>query len=89
MHNSRVTNGNLNVIGKNIRYYRKLNKLSYQKLSDRLMLYGIDIHKQALYNIEIGKRTVVDYELCALAKCFNITPNELVSDYFNELDEKI
>ena len=73
MNNSRITNGKLNVIGDKIKYYRKLNNLSYQRLSDKLMLLGIDIHKQAIYNIEIGKRTVVDYELCSFAKCFNIT----------------
>ena len=41
------------------------------------MLMGIDVHKQAIYNIEIGIRTVVDYELCGFAKCFNISVNDL------------
>jgi len=86
MRNARITNGKLNVIGDKIRYYRELNNLSYQKLSDMLMLYGIDIHKQAIYNIEKGKRTIVDYEICAFAKCFKITVNDLTDEYFNELD---
>ena len=51
-----------------------------------LMLHGIDMHKQAIYNIEIGIRTVVDYELCAIAKCFNITVNDLVNDFFDSLE---
>ena len=59
MNNSRKINGNLNVVGPKIKYYREKNKMSYQKLSDQLMLLGIDIHKQAIYNIEVGKRTVV------------------------------
>ena len=63
MNNARIKEGKLNVVGEKIKYYRELNKLSYQKLSDKLMLLGIDIHKQAIYNIEIGIRTVVDYEL--------------------------
>lgn len=67
MRNTRHKDGDLNVVGKKIQYYRKLNNLSYQGLSDRLMLYGIDIHKQSIYNIEIGVRTVVDYELCGFA----------------------
>ena len=86
MRNARITDGKLNVIGDKIRYYRELNNLSYQKLSDMLMLYGIDIHKQAIYNIEKGKRTIVDYEICAFAKCFKITVNDLTDKYFNELD---
>ena len=85
MNNSRKVEGSLNIVGNKIRYYRELNNLSYQKLSDKLMLLGVDIHKQSIYNIENGKRTVVDYELCALAKCFNITVNDLIIDYFEEL----
>ena len=87
MRNSRNNSyiDGLNVVGTKIKYYRELNNLSYQKLSDKLMLYGIDIHKQAIYNIEIGIRTVVDYELCAFAKCFNITVNDLTNDFFKTL----
>ena len=85
MNNSRKVEGSLNIAGNKIRYYRELNNLSYQKLSDKLMLLGVDIHKQSIYNIENGKRTVVDYELCAFAKCFNITVNDLINDYFKEL----
>ena len=85
MRNTRHKDGDLNVVGKKIQYYRKLNNLSYQGLSDRLMLYGIDIHKQAIYNIEIGVRTVVDYELCGFAKCFNIKVNDLTDEYYSKL----
>ena len=85
MNNSRKVNGNLNVVGNKIKYYRESNNLSYQKLSDKLMLLGVDIHKQAIYNIEIGKRIVVDYELCAFAKCFGITVNDLTDEYYNNL----
>ena len=86
MNNTRKHDGPLNVVGSKIKYYRELNKISYQKLSDMLMLHGIDMHKQAIYNIEIGIRTVVDYELCAIAKCFNITVNDLVNDFFESLE---
>ena len=85
MNNARSKEGKLNVVGSKIKYYRELNNLSYQKLSDQLMLLGIDIHKQAIYNIEIGIRTVVDYELFGFAKCFNIKVNDLTDDYFNNL----
>lgn len=75
----------LNIVSAKIRYYRNLNKWSYQKLSDKLMILGIDIHKQALYRIEKGQRTVVDYELCGFAKCFKITLDELLNEYMKEL----
>lgn len=85
MRNSRNTPSELNVTGKIIRHYRLLNKLSYQKLSDKLMLLGIDVNKQAIYRIEIGKRTVTDYEICAFASCLNVKINDLLDGYINEL----
>ena len=47
--------------------------------------FGIDIHKQEIYKIETGKRTVVDYELCGFAKVFNIKLEDLVSEYYGKL----
>ena len=85
MNNARAKEGKLNVVGSKIKYYRELNNLSYQKLSDKLMLLGIDIHKQAIYHIEVGKRTIVDFELCAFAKCFGISVNDLTDEYFDKL----
>lgn len=41
--------------------------------------------KQAIYNIEVGKRTIVDFELCAFAKCFGISVNNLTDEYFDKL----
>lgn len=85
MKNTRNSNTKLNIVGDKIRYFREKNNLSYQKLSDKLMILGIDIHKQSIYRIEKGLRTVVDYELCGFAKCFNISIETLVSDYMNNL----
>ena len=55
--------GNLNVIGRLLKEYRMQKDLSYEKLSAKLELMGISIHKQSLYDIENNKRTVKDYEL--------------------------
>lgn len=86
MKNSRNSyNGKLNIVGDKIRFYRLKNKLSCQKLSDQLMLLGVDIHRQSIYKIEKFKRVVADYELCALAKCLKITINDLLKDYFEEM----
>lgn len=52
-------NGNMNVIGKSLRELKE--NLSYETLSAKLELIGISIHKQSLYDIEINKRTVKDY----------------------------
>ena len=87
MNNSRNTKIDKNIVSAKIKYYRTKNGWSYQKMSDKLMFIGIDIHKQSIYEIEKGLRTVVDYELCGFAKCFNITVNDLISDFFDTLDK--
>lgn len=50
--------GNMNVIGRLLKEYRMEKDLSYEKLSAKLELIGISIHKQSLYDIENNKRTV-------------------------------
>lgn len=75
----------LNVVKDKIRFYREKNNYSYQQLSDILMLHGIDIHKQEIYKIEKGIRTVVDYELCGFAKVFNVPLESLVSDFIKKI----
>lgn len=43
------------------------------------------MHILYIYNIEVGKRTIVDFELCAFAKCFGISVNDLTDEYFDKL----
>ena len=83
---SNMLNGNINVIGKKIQKYRKSKNLSKQALSNKLILLGIDISAKSIYHIEAGTRTVVDFEICALAKVLNISVEELLNDFYNSLD---
>lgn len=83
---SKELDGRLNTVGKNINLKRSELKLSRQKLSDKLMLLGIDISTQSIYDIEVGKRTVLDYELCALAKVLNTSADELLNSFKKKLD---
>ena len=73
-------NGNMNVIGRLLREYRIKRDLSYEKLSAKLELMGISIHKQSLYDIENNKRTVKDYELFGIAYILGIDVNDLLLD---------
>lgn len=61
-------NKKINVAGTNINYYRLPKEWYAQKLSDKLMIEGLDIHRQAIFSIEAGKRSVSDYELCIIAE---------------------
>lgn len=80
-------NGKLNTVGDNIKIIREKNKLSRQDLSNQLMILGIDISSQSIFDIETGTRTVIDYELCAIAKVLNITTDDLLKDFKNYLDD--
>ena len=73
-------NGNMNVIGRLLKEYRIKKDLSYEKLSAKLELMGISIHKQSLYDIENNKRTVKDYELFGIAYVLGIDINDLLAD---------
>lgn len=79
-------NGNLNVIGNNVRKYRENANLSLAKVSDKLQLMGIDIPKSSLQNIENGKRIVKEYEFYALCKVFHVSMEDMLQDFINELD---
>ncbi len=87
MNNTRKNNlPSANICGSKIQYYRTKNNLTYEQLSAQLHILGLQISFQSLYKIEVGLRTVVDYELCALAKIFKIPVTDLVSEYYDSLD---
>ena len=72
--------GNMNVVSRRLKEYRIKKCLSYEKLSAKLELMGISIHKQSLYDIENNKRTVKDYELFGIAHVLEIDVNDLLVD---------
>ena len=67
-------NGRLNTVGKNIEAIRKQQKKSRQDISDQLMILGIDL-------------SVIDYELCAIAKILGVTTDLLLEDFKDYLDK--
>ena len=79
----RKLNGNMNVIGTNLRHYRKVKHLSQARLTQELNLLGIHIYKNNIWLIEANKRTVKDYELCGFVKILYIT----FEDLFYKIDD--
>ena len=55
------------------------------KLSDELMLIGIDINYDSIYKIEKGRRIVKDFELSAIAKLLEVDETELLKDFKKKL----
>jgi transcriptional regulator with XRE-family HTH domain len=79
----RKLNGNMNVIGTNLRHYRKAKHLSQARLTQELNLLGIHIY---IWLIEANKRTVKDYELCGFVKILYITFEDLFYKIYDILD---
>lgn len=76
---------NLNVISKNMNEIRTNKNISLSKLSDKLMLMGIDISKQSLYRIEKNKRSVRDYELSGIALALEVSTDELLKNFVQSI----
>lgn len=82
----RRLNNNLNVIGDNLRKYRKSKHLSQADLARSLNLLGIQAHKNDICAIESNKRTVKDYELWGLAKILDLSFDDLFKDIEKKLE---
>lgn len=78
---NKAPDGKLNISGEKISELRMAlpGKVSQKKLADMLQLEGLTIDKNAIQQIESGKRFVIDVELKAIAKVFGVTVNELLT----------
>ena len=85
MKNSGKYNDNLNIIGTTLRKIRMEKGISFEKLSNQLLLLGINIPITSLHRIENNQRTVRDYELCALAKVLDISVLDLLNPFIESL----
>lgn len=88
MNNSGKYDDRLNIIGDVLRKKRIEKKMSFEKLSNNLLLLGVNIPVTSLHRIENNQRTVRDYEICALSKALKIDVLELLNPFLKEFDEK-
>lgn len=89
MKNSNKYENNLNIIGPILRQKRKELNISFEKLSNKLLLLGINIPVTCLYRIENNQRTVRDYELCALSIALNIDILDLLNPFLKNFNKEI
>lgn len=82
----RKLNNNLNVIGENLRNYRKEKHLFQANLTMELNLLGINLHKNDVYMIENNKRSVKDYEVWGFIKVLNISYDDLFAGIEDKLE---
>ena len=75
---ARIIDGkHMNLIGFNVKKYRKEKNMSQQMLSDQLELRGVYVCRGSVSRIEDRSRTVTDIELYAIAAVLEIGVNEL------------
>ena len=75
---NKTQDGKNNVSGERVAYWRKQQRLSQKKLSDKLQLLGLDVDKNAIQRIECGKRFVTDIDLVYLARALEVPLTELI-----------
>lgn len=82
MYKNRNKDGRLNICGIRIKKLRQslCPTVSQRMLADKLQLLGLDLDKNAIQRIESGQRFVTDIELAVLAKVFDVTVDELLSE---------
>ena len=68
-------------IGRNIRKYRLINKLTQEQTVARLQLLGIEISRGTYSHIECGIDNIKVEELLALAQIFHVS----VGDFFDDI----
>ena len=75
---ARIIDGEkMNIIGGNVKKYRKARKMSQQMLSNKLELLGVYVCRGSISRIEDYSRTVTDIELFAIAEVLNLSIEEL------------
>lgn len=61
----------VNIIGENLRKFRREQKMSQQTLSEKLETFAVYVCRGSIARIEGGTRTVTDIELLGFSKVLN------------------
>lgn len=75
---ARIIDGEqMNMVGTNVKKFRKLRKMSQQELADKLELMAIYVCRGSVSRIEDKSRTVTDIELYGIAKVLDVKISDL------------
>ena len=75
---NKAEDGTNNLCGRKITELRTGLGISQRILAEQLQLLGLDLGKNAISKIEIGKRFVTDVELVVFAQYFGVSIEELL-----------
>lgn len=82
-----IDSNEMNLIGDNVKKYRKIRKMSQQMLSNKLELLGVYVCRGSVSRIEDKSRTVTDIELYAIAEVLKVSILDLIENNKNEKTE--
>lgn len=74
---TRTEDGKLNLLGERIAQLRKKSGLSQNSLARELQLLGVNLNKNAVSNIELGKRLISDIELFAIIAALHASTDDI------------
>lgn len=78
---ARVVDGEkMNMIGGNLRKWRRKKRMSQQMISNKLELLGVYVCRGSISRIEDYSRTVTDIELVALARVLQLGVEDLLEE---------
>ena len=75
---------NKNVVGDAVRQQRIKRKMSQQQLAAKMQTMGVSIDQQMISKIENNSRQITDYELACFCVVLQISPNDLLKDFFEK-----
>ena len=80
---ARIIDGcKMNMIGKQVKKFRKERKMNQLTLSNKLELMGVYVCRGSISRIEDQSRTGTDIELFALASVLRVDVNDLIDKEF-------
>lgn len=79
--------GKKNLIAENLKRLREERSMSQRQLAMEFQLRGFDIDRNVITRIERNQRYISDIELCAIAKIFETTLDDLVGGLDNFTNE--
>lgn len=74
---TRTEDGKLNLLGERIAQLRKKSGLSQNSLARELQLLGVNLNKNAVSNIELGKHSISDIELFAIIAALHVSADDI------------
>ena len=79
--------GNKNIVGPQLRIWRKKCGLKQEELAAKMQIMGFTMDQQAISNIERNQRVVTDFEIVGFSRALRCTEKDLLGDFHKMLEE--